>query len=166
MVIWDLTRVWIRDFSPQGHRFSFILRRSLFTRGDQTGERRAWSISWYHLRRCPPCNISGKRRKKSSEVFVGTWRRHALSRHVCIIVIIRHMFGVHTHTAPRQHARAHLLLCTWPTHGRLWPSIAGKHWDYISSDQSGAPRRTSATPLLCYFSYFTAKSTYFVANKH
>lgn len=104
MVTWDFTRVWSRVFfpprspPPQGHRFSFILRRLLFTRGDQTGERRAWSISWYQLRRCPPCNISGKRRKKWLEVFAGMCGEHTLSRRVCIIVVIRHMFGAHAHS--------------------------------------------------------------------
>lgn len=72
----------------------------------------------------------------------------------------------HTATAPRQHARSHLLLCTWPTHGRLWPSITGKQWNYLTSDQCGAPGLISTTPLMWYFSYFAAKSMYFLANKH
>lgn len=32
--------------------------------GDSKLERKAWSISWYQLRRCPPCNISERLRKK------------------------------------------------------------------------------------------------------
>lgn len=55
----------IAGFSLNNVTVLFILRRQFFAFwGGPKLDRRAWSISWYQLRRCPPCNILGKRRKK------------------------------------------------------------------------------------------------------
>lgn len=143
----------------------FFLRWWWRRGGNQTGERRAWSISWYQLRRCPLCNISGKRRKKWLEVFVGVYKCASLCM-LCVLLQVICLEYTHLATALRQHAWSDLLLCTRPTHRELRALIVIKDWNNIASGQVRALTQTAATTPGCYFTHLSTKSMYFVANKH
>jgi hypothetical protein len=113
--LWNYSRFMSKGICTWNWNIFCALIR--LNRGTQL-ERKAWSISWYQHRRCPPCNILGKRRRKWLGVFVG----------VCALLLFRPIVydtnlyisagGAHLATVAWQHAwfdRYVIVYCTRPT---------------------------------------------------
>lgn len=92
-------------------------------------------------------------RKTEKEVIGGlcryVWGTHAQPPCVYYCCYKAYVWSARTQRRRRGNMLDLICYCVHdPTRGRLWPSITGKHWNYLTSDQCGAPGLISTTPLM------------------